>query len=90
MWKLTPWVLTDGTFYRLGLDRPNFNLMLIGLMVMVIADIMNYKGYKLPKIVAGQSLWIRWCIYIGALVLISVCEVWGHGYDATSFISVQF
>ena len=90
MWKLTPWVLTDGTFYRLGLDRPNFNLMLIGLMVMVIADIMNYKGYKLPKIVAGQSLWIRWCIYIGALVLITVCGVWGHGYDAASFIYVQF
>ena len=90
MWKLTPWVLTDGTFYRLGLDRPNFNLMLIGLMVMVIADIMNYKGYKLPKIVAGQSLWIRWCIYIGALILITVCGVWGHGYDAASFIYVQF
>ncbi len=90
MWKFTPWVFTDGTFYKLGLDRPNFNLMLIGLMIMAIADFLKYKGYNIPEIISKQSLWIRWCIYIGALVLISVCGVWGHGYDATSFIYVQF
>lgn len=90
MWKFTPWVFTDGTFYSLGLDRPNFNLMLIGLLVMVVADIFKYRGYDIPQIISKQSLWIRWVIYIGALVLISVCGVWGHGYDATSFIYVQF
>lgn len=90
MWKFTPWVFTDGTFYSLGLDRPNFNLMLIGLMIMAIADIFKYRGYDIPLIISKQSLWIRWVIYIGAIVLISVCGVWGHGYDATSFIYVQF
>lgn len=90
MWQFTPWVFTDGSFYKLGLDRPNFNLMLVGLAFMVIADIFKYKGYDIPGIISKQSLWIRWCIYIGALVLISVCGVWGHGYDATNFIYVQF
>lgn len=90
IWQFTPWVLTDGTFYKLGLDRPNFNLMLMGLSLMVIADVLKYKGYDMPAIISRQSLWIRWCIYIGAIVLISVCGVWGHGYDATSFIYVQF
>ncbi len=90
MWKFTPWVFTDGTFYTLGLDRPNFNLMIVGLVIMVIADIFKYKGCDIPGVISRQSLWIRWCIYIGALVLISVCGVWGHGYDATSFIYVQF
>lgn len=90
IWKFTPWVLTDGTFYTLGLDRPDFNLMMLGLMLMIIADILNYKGYDLPGIISKQSLWIRWCIYIGALVLISVCGVWGHGYNAANFIYVQF
>ena len=90
MWQFTPWVLTDGTMYTLGLDRPAFNLMLLGLMLMVIADIAKYKGIDIPDTISRQSLWIRWCIYIGALVLIAVCGVWGHGYDATSFIYVQF
>lgn len=90
MWKFTPWVFTDGSFYKLGLDRPGFNLMLLGLMLMAIADFVKYKGYDIPGIISKQSLWIRWCIYIGALVLISVCGVWGHGYDASSFIYVQF
>ncbi len=90
MWKFTPWVFTDGTFYTLGLDRPNFNLMLVGLLLMALADIFKYKGYDIPGVISKQSLWIRWCIYIGALVLISVCGIWGHGYDAASFIYVQF
>ena len=90
IWQFTPWVLTDGTMYTLGLDRPAFNLMLLGLMLMVIADIAKYKGVDIPDTISKQSLWIRWCIYIGALVLITVCGVWGHGYDATSFIYVQF
>lgn len=90
MWQFTPWVLTDGSLYTLGLDRPAFNLMLMGLVLMVIADIAKYKGVNISEVISRQSLWIRWCIYIGALVLISVCGVWGHGYDATSFIYVQF
>ncbi|WP_027218092.1 MBOAT family O-acyltransferase [Butyrivibrio fibrisolvens] len=90
MWQFTPWVLTDGSLYTLGLDRPAFNLMLLGLMLMVIADIAKYRGVSIPEVISRQSLWIRWCIYIGALVLITVCGVWGHGYDATSFIYVQF
>ncbi len=90
MWLFTPWVLTDGSLYTLGLDRPAFNLMLLGLMLMVIADIAKYRGVSIPEVISRQSLWIRWCIYIGALVLITVCGVWGHGYDATSFIYVQF
>ncbi len=90
MWQFTPWVFTDGTFYTLGLDRPNFNLMLIGLVIMAAADIFKYKGYDIPGVISKQSLWIRWCIYIGALIIISVCGIWGHGYDATNFIYVQF
>ena len=90
MWLFTPWVLTDGSLYTLGLDRPAFNLMLLGLMLMVIADIAKYRGVSISEVISRQSLWIRWCIYIGALVLITVCGVWGHGYDATSFIYVQF
>ncbi len=90
MWKFTPWVFTDGSFYRLGLDRPDFNLMIIGLIIMTIADLFKYKGYSISEIISKQSICIRWSIYIGALVFISICGVWGHGYDATNFIYVKF
>ena len=84
------WELFDGTFYTLGLNGPNVALMLLGLMVVIAADLFHERGISVSKRIAEERLWIRWPVYIAAILLILVCGVWGAGYDTASFIYYRF
>lgn len=84
------WELFDGTFYMLGLDRPNVLVMLLGLILLVIVDLLNERGIFISRYIAKERLWIRWPIYIAAILFICVCGIWGSGYDSSSFIYYQF
>ncbi len=85
-----PWNLTDGTLVKLGLDTQNVVLLALGLAVLVAFDAATYHGVNLREWIVKQGLWLRWSVYIGAVVLILVCGIWGPAYDATSFIYSQF
>lgn len=84
------WQLFDGSIYNLGLDRGNVHLMLFGLLVVVVVDFLNEKGIYVSKCIAKERLWIRWPIYLAAVMLILICGMWGAGYDASNFIYYQF
>ncbi|MDE7284657.1 MAG: MBOAT family protein [Lachnospiraceae bacterium] len=84
------WELFDGTFYTLGLDRPNVALMFLGLLMLIMVDLFNERGIFLSKHIAKERLWIRWPVYIGAILLIGICGVWGSGYDTANFIYYRF
>lgn len=84
------WQLFDGTIYNLGLDQSNVHLMLIGLGIVVIVDWLNEKGISVSKSIAKERLWVRWPIYLAAIMIILVCGMWGAGFDANNFIYYQF
>ncbi|MCI2049216.1 MAG: MBOAT family protein [Lachnospiraceae bacterium] len=85
-----PWVLSDGSLYGLGLDAANFNLMLIALCVRIAVDLCTRRGIVLRNVITSQAIWLRWLIYISAVILILLCGMWGPGYNAGSFIYAQF
>lgn len=41
--KWDPWNLFNGTIYALGLDRPEFNILVVSLVVLFLADLIRYK-----------------------------------------------
>ena len=84
------WELFDGTLYMLGLDRANVLVMLGGLILLVIVDLLNERGVIISKCIARERLWIRWPIYIAAVLFILICGIWGAAYDTSSFIYYQF
>ena len=90
MWQFTPSVLTDGTLYQLGLDRPNFLLMVAGLLLLIWTDICNYRKIRIAEQILEQGIWLRFLIGIGAVLVILLCGIWGPGYDASSFIYYKF
>ncbi|MCH4191055.1 MAG: MBOAT family protein [Butyrivibrio sp.] len=90
LWHFQPWVLTDGTLYGLGLDAAGFNLMLGCLAVLIAADLCHFHGLKISEKITAQGIWLRWLIYIAAVMFILVCGIWGPGYDETGFIYYQF
>lgn len=82
--------LFDGTFYTLGLDGPNVTLMFLGLLLAAAVDLLNERGIFLSKKIAKERLWIRWPVYMAAILLVVVCGVWGAGYDTANFIYYNF
>lgn len=85
-----PWILFDGSLYECGLDRKNFQLMLLGIVVLLLADIAAYKGIKLRKIIAEQDYWCQAVIIAFSIILILLFGIWGNTYDAANFIYFQF
>ncbi|MBR4981880.1 MAG: MBOAT family protein [Lachnospiraceae bacterium] len=84
------WQLFDGTIYNLGLDRANVHLILIGLGIVVVVDFLNEKGISVSKCIAKERLWVRWPLYLAAIMIVLVCGMWGSGFNANNFIYYQF
>ncbi|MDC7293647.1 MULTISPECIES: MBOAT family O-acyltransferase [unclassified Butyrivibrio] len=85
-----PWALTSGELFAHGLNEANMLLALIGIGILVIVDIMNYKGVVIREKIMAQGIWFRYLVAIAAVLVILVCGIWGPGYDAASFIYQQF
>ncbi len=85
-----PWFISKGTIYELGLDRPNVLLLFAAIGVLIGVDIANKYGICISEKIKTQGIWLRWLIYIAAVVLIVTCGIWGPGYDAAGFIYQNF
>lgn len=85
-----PWILFDNSLYNCGLDIKNFNLMIICIFILFIADYFKYKGIKISDVILKQDYWFRWVVIIFAICSILVFGIWGPGYDSNGFIYFQF
>lgn len=85
-----PWILVDGSLYTCGLDRKNFTVMLLSIVILFIGDFFKYRGIALRKKMMEQEWWFRWILMSGSVVLILVLGIWGSAYNEASFIYFQF
>lgn len=85
-----PWVLLDGSLYTFGLDAKSFHFMLLCIGVLLVADVLKYRGMRMRHILAEQDGWFQSALVAVTIWLILLVGIWGKGYDATSFIYFQF
>lgn len=83
------WQLFDGTLLSLGLDGPNFVLMLITIGILWSVSELQEK-MELRKEFAKQNIIFRWTILYMAIFSILIFGIYGAGYDASAFIYNQF
>lgn len=88
--EFTPWVLTDGSLFKQGLNEANMFLLFVGMVILISADIACYKGIVLREKILGLGAGFRWIIVAAAILIVLLCGIWGPGYDAASFIYQQF
>ena len=84
------WILFDGSLYHLGLNQKNYQLMLIGIFILLITDIFKRRGISIRKIILEQDYLFRWGVIVLAIVFILTFGIWGPGYNASNFIYFQF
>lgn len=82
--------LYDGSVLGMGLDLYEWGILLAGLLVLILADLLKYRGKEMTERVMEKPLLLR---YIAALLLLAAVYVYGMygpAYDAAQFIYFQF
>ncbi len=85
-----PWLLVDGTLYTLGLERADFWLMVLSILILLFVDILHERGVSIRDSLLAWPLPLRWAVIYGALFWILLFGVYGPAFDAASFIYFQF
>ncbi|MBO5337439.1 MAG: MBOAT family protein [Lachnospiraceae bacterium] len=83
-------IFFDSSLYRLGLDRRNFYVMILSIILLLVVDICHNKGIRIRKWLESQNLWFRWLVYILLIESVLIFGIWGVGYDKAAFIYFQF
>lgn len=84
------WQLTDGSLMNLGLDAKEFNVLVVSIAIMVIVDILKFKGKDITAAFIRQNTWFKFVFFYFAIVIIAIFGVYGAQYDASTFIYFQF
>ena len=80
-----PWILFDGSLYKLGLDRKDFEILWISLFILLLVSVMNEKK-PVPERLSEQNLVFRWIILFLLLFGTILFGMYGQGFNATDFI----
>ena len=65
-------------------------VLILFVFIAVKVDILHEKQIKIRECIQKQHIIIRWTIYLGAIFSILLFGVYGIGYDAKSFIYMNF
>lgn len=85
-----PWVLFDESFYNLGLNRKNFNFLLVSIAGLMVVDFMQERGIRIRQSIAERNIIVRWCVYYAAIFALIIFGVYGPGYNVADFIYQRF
>lgn len=89
--KWDPWNLFNGEIYTLGLDRPEFNILIVSLVVLFLADLIRYrKKQEITVFLQEQCIWFRWGVIIALITATLVFGVYGFQFESTQFIYFNF
>lgn len=83
-------VLFDDTFYNLGLDQKNIQLVFICLVLLLFVSVFQEKGIRLREWIARQSIVVRWSIYLSAIFGVIILGQYGPGYHVSDFVYQGF
>lgn len=82
--------LLDGSLFALGLDRHEFLVILLGVIVLFAVGLMQEKGMSIRQWLAGRPLPLRWAVYLAAVVAVIILGAYGIGYQPPDLIYAQF
>ena len=89
-YEFNPWVLFNGELYNLGLNRLEFWITMLGIIILLSVDYLHYKKIRIRAILARQGIWFRWLTYTAVIFSLLIFGTYGPNYDASAFIYFQF
>ena len=84
-----PWTWINGSYLKYGLDAKDLDVLLVALGVLITVSILQERG-SVRQMLARQTLWFRWSVYLLGLFSVLIFGIYGPGYNAAQFIYMQF
>lgn len=81
-----PWILFDGSLYRLGLSQKEWGVLLVSILFLILVELLQERGVKVRAWINRQNLLIRWTIYFTVIWSIWIFGTYGFGFEAKDFI----
>ena len=85
-----PWVLLDGTFFRLGWSAQDAWVVIFSLLILWRVSVLQERGVQIRAAVAKWPLPVRWAFYLGAVLAVAVLGIYGSGSGAASFVYMNY
>lgn len=80
----------DRTLFTLGVDRQDFWIGIVAIMLLWFISLKQEKGVKIREKVATFPLPVRWIIYYGVILAVLIFGIYGPGYNASDFVYMKF
>lgn len=90
LYRFGAWKLVDKSLYGYGLDRPNFWLALWLIVFLCIVERKQASRTVFREKIDSLALVWRWCIYLGGIFFVLIFGIYGAGYDASSFVYMNY
>lgn len=85
-----PWELFDGTLLSLGLDWPNWMIAVLAIYILWRVSCAQERNICVRDVIAQQNIIIRWSIYLIAIFSVLIFGIYGAGYDASTFVYMNY
>ena len=85
-----PGVLFNGSLFDCGIDKLNFVLLFIAVLLLLIDDVCKVRNIKVRNIILQRPCWMRWVMMAASTALILLFGKWGPAFDKANFIYFQF
>lgn len=89
MMYFNPWIFTNGSIYKLGLDQMDFSIAILSVSVILIVN-MTQRTRSVRSELFKQNTLFRWSVYLTTVVIILIFGMYGPGFSAQQFIYTQF
>lgn len=90
LFHFSPWEFFDGTLYTIGLDRSDFLLALLTLLILYFVGKKQEQGISIRQKVDSASIVWRWLFYLAAIFAVLIFGIYGAGYDASAFVYMNY
>lgn len=88
--KFNIWILFDESLYDIGLDRKDFWVGIIAVLLLWKVSHTQEKGIKIRDKIASYPLVIRWCIFYIGILSILIFGIYGSNQSGNSFIYMNY
>ena len=85
-----PWIFFNDSLLLLGLGWKEWGVLLISIGVLWFVGRRQEHGARIGESVLQMPIYLRWAVYIAAVVVIMVFGTYGFGFDAQAFIYSGF
>ena len=89
--RFNPWVLFDESLFAYGIDRREWSILVVALLILFVVDLLRYRTNRnFGDLLVRQNLWFQYAVMFLLIASILVYGEYGINFDSNQFIYFQF